>query len=83
MLIQDFYKLCIVCRLQEKFTCFLNMLFLCYFSNPLKPNKLVTLLKTVKTSFVHYFMAILDSIQFQCNFLCLQLKLVILRNEHK
>jgi hypothetical protein len=81
MLVQVLYKLRI-CRLQEKFTCFLNVLFLCFFSNTLKPYKLFNILKTLKASFIHYFMALLDSVQFQCNFLCLELKLIIFRNEH-
>jgi hypothetical protein len=37
----------------------------------------LTILKTVKASFTHYFMTLLDRVQFQCNFLCLQLKLII------
>jgi hypothetical protein len=41
---------------------------------------LLTILKTLNTSFIHYCMALLDGVQFQCNFLCLQLKLIILRN---
>jgi hypothetical protein len=43
----------------------------------------LTILKTLKASFIHYFMALLDRVQFQWNVLCLQLKLIILRNERK
>jgi len=45
--------------------------------------KLLTILKTLNASLIHYCMTLLDSVQFQCNFLCLQLKLIILRKEHK
>jgi len=38
---------------------------------------LLTILKTLNASFIHYCMGLLDGVQFQCNFLCLQLKLII------